>query len=316
MFIGALGAGLFATRSIARAQTEGRIFRVGMLGVASPFNVIFLDRLRELGYEEGRNLLFDFQVGTRPDQLPAIARQLVNNRPDVIVAAGSESVLDSAKGSAGATPIVMLFIDFDPLAKGYVASLSRPGGNITGLYLQQTELAAKRLELLKEAVPSARRIAVLYDASTNGQQRLALAASKALDVTLLPQELRGTTYDYDGALRAAINEKAQAVLILSSGRFFPDRFTIMNAIQKYRLPSMATTPFVDAGPLLCYGANFPDMYRRTAGYVDRILKGARPAEMPIEQPTRFQFIVNKKTARSLGITIPQSLLLRADEVIQ
>ena len=297
----------------AVGQPASRVFRVSMLYVAPRFSDAFISRLRELGYREGENLSFD--LGTE-DRLPELVAEIARQRPDVIVAAGSEYGLDSVKRVAGATPIVMLFIDFDPVASGQVASLSRPGGNITGLSLQQTDLAAKKLDLLKEAVPSAGRIAVLLDAATRQQLRSAQSAAKTLGVTLLPQELRGDPYDYDGALRAATNEKVEAVLILSSGRFFPDRFKLMETVQRYRLPSMASTPFRDAGALLCYGADFPDMFRRAAEYVDRILKGTKPAEMPIEQPTKFQLIANMKTARSLSLTIPQSLLLRADEVIQ
>jgi putative ABC transport system substrate-binding protein len=184
------------------------------------------------------------------------------------------------------------------------------------LYLRQVDVAPKKLQLLKEAVPSATRIAVLFDDASRAQRQIAQDVANSLGVILLPHELRGSPYDYDAALRASVGNKAEAVLILSSGAIFPGRFTLMSAIQKHRLPSMASVPFRDAGAMLCYSANFVHMYARAAEYVDRILKGHKPADTPIEQPTKFEFIVNVKTARLLGVTLPNSLLLRADEVLQ
>jgi len=318
MFISTISGSLLAAPILAMGQV-GRVFRVAMFAVNPPFSLVFVNRLRELGYTQNQNLLFELQgsdINMQRDNFPAIAAGIASRHPDVIVAAGSEFVLDALTAVAGTTPIVMVFIDFDPLATGRVASLSRPGGNITGLSVLQTEIAAKKLELLHDTVPSASRIAVLFDAATRGQQEVAQSAAKALGVTLLSQELRGYSYDYDGALRVAMQAQARAVLILSSGRFFPDRFTLLSAIQKYRLPSMATTAFADAGALLCYSVYFPDVYVRAAEYVDRILKGQRPAEIPVEQPTKLKFIVNLKTAKALGLTIPQSVLIRADEIIQ
>ena len=312
----ALVGGLVAPVTVD-GQVAGRVFRVAMFAVATPFSRVFLDRMRELGYSQGHNLLFELQAPEmQTDRFPAIAADLTSRHPDVIVAAGSQFVLNALKSSAGATPIVMIFIDFDPLASGQVASLSRPGGNITGLSVLQTDIAAKRLELLHEAVPSASRIGVVFDAATRGQYDVVHTAAKALSVALLSQELHGSTYDYEGALRTIAGARAQALLILSSGRFFVDRSALFAAIQKYRLPSMATTAFAETGALLCYGVHFPDMYVRAAEYVDRILKGQKPADLPIEQPTKLKFIVNTRTAKALGLTIPQTLLLRADEVIQ
>ena len=312
----ALVGGLVAPVA-AEGQVANRAFRVAMFAVATPFSRVFLDRMRELGYTPGQNLLFELQAAEMQiDRFPALAADLTSRHPDVIVAAGSRFVLDALKSSAGGTPIVMVFIDFDPVASGQVASLSRPGGNITGLSVLQTDIAAKRLELLHEAVPSAHRIGVVFDAATRGQYDVVQAAAKALSVVLVSQELHGPTYDYDGALRTIAGARAQALLILSSGRFFVDRSALFAAIQKYRLPSMATTAFADSGALLCYSVHFPDVYVRAAEYVDRILKGAKPAELPIEQPTKLKFIVNMRTAKALGLRIPQSLLVRADQVIE
>jgi putative ABC transport system substrate-binding protein len=314
-----MAAGALLAQSLARAQQPGpRVYRVAILHTVPPFYGAFLGRMRELGYIEGQNLLVDIRAsaGEPVDRLPAAATEVASRRPDVIVAGGGEFVLNAIKDAALATPIVMVFVDFDPLATGHVASLSHPGGNVTGVYLQHTDLAAKRLELLKEAVPSASRIAVLFDFSTRDQLRMAQAAASNLGVTLLPQELRGTPYDYEGALRAATREKANAVLILSSGEFFFDRFKIMNSTRQLRLPSIATMPFADAGPLLCYGPNFVTMFALAARYADRILKGEKPADLAIEQPTRFELVVNLKTAKELGVTIPGPMLRRADEVIR
>jgi len=318
MVMRTFAATAFASCSIVNAQSTARVYRVAMLYVAAPFSNAFTKRLQELGYEQSRNLRFEVAGSDVPlGQLSAVAQAMADRRPDVMVAAGSEAVLDAVERAAGATPIVMLFIDFDPVAKDRVVSLARPGRNLTGLSLQQIDLAAKKLELLKEAVPRATRIAVLFDDSTREQQRRAQEEAKPLGVTLLPQELRGDSYDYDGAIRAAVNDKAGAVLILSSGVFFSGRFKLFDAIDRARLPSMASPAFRDAGAMLCYGANFLYMYVRAAEIVDRILRGGqKPGDIPIEQPTRFQFIVNLNTARALAVSIPQSLLLRADEVIR
>ncbi len=315
-FIATLVGGLVAP-IVVEGQVANRVVRVAMFAVATPFSRVFLDRMRELGYTEGQNLLFELQAAEMQiDRFPALAADLTKRHPDVIVAAGSRFVLDALKSAAGATPIVMVFIDFDPLASGQVANLSRPGGNITGLSVLQTDIAAKRLELLHEAVPSASRIGVVFDAATRGQHDDVQTAAKVLQVALVSHELYGSIYDYDGALRTIAGARAQALLILSSGRFFVDRVALFAAIQKYRLPSMATTAFADSGAFLCYSVHFPDVYVRAADYVDRILKGEKPAGLPIEQPTKLKFIINTRTAKALGLTIPQTLLLRADQVIE
>lgn len=316
-FVGAMAAGALGAPLIVCAQPAGKVFRVAIVYSAPIFTDAFLKRLQALGYQEGRNLEVEIASNLTPiDRLPALAQEMAGRRPDVMIGGGGEIAVDSLKRAAGATPVVMIFIDFDPVAGGRVTSLARPGGNITGLYLQQVDLAAKKLELLREAAPSARRIAALFDNSTRAQLEAAQSAAKTLGVSLLPQELSGNPYDFDGAVRNAVGDKAEAVLILSSGSFFPARFTLMSAIQKHRLPSMGSLPFKDAGIMLCYGANFFDMWTRAAELVDRIFKGQKPAEMAIEQPTKFEFVINLVTAKALGITISESLLRRADEVIR
>jgi putative ABC transport system substrate-binding protein len=290
-----------------------------MIAVNEPFGTIFVRHLANLGYRQGDNLIFELQgsgANMRSDLYPAMAAAIASRHPDVVVAAGSQSVVEAVRGAVGQTPIVMIFVDFDPLATGQVATLAWPGGNITGLSVQQTDIAGKKVELLHEAAPSVRRFAVLFDAATRGQLEAAQPAARALGITLLPHELSGVSYDYEGAVRIAVSAGARAALVFSSGRFFPDRFAIVDILHKNRLPAVASTPFADAGPLLCYSVSFPDLFVRAAEIVDKILKGQKPADIPVEQPTKLKLIVNQKTARSLGLTIPPSLLLRADEVIQ
>jgi len=317
LFIGTLACGVLSAPILAKGQSTSKVYRVAMFAVSTPFSRVFVNRLQELGYTPNQNLLFELQGSEmQGEHYPGIARGIASRHPDIVVAGGSEFVLDALTAAVGSTPIVMVFIDFDPLATGRVATLSRPGGNITGLSVLQTEIAPKRLELLHDAVPTANRIAVLFDAATRGQYEVVQDAAKTLGVTLLSQELHGRLYDYEGALRIVSGARAQAVLILSSGRFFVDRVALMSAIQKYRLPSMATTAFADTGALLCYSVNFTDVWVRAAEYTDRILKGQRPSEIPVEQPTKLKFIVNLKTAKALSLIIPQSILVRADELIE
>ena len=210
----------------------------------------------------------------------------------------------------------MLAIDFDPVERNFVASLSKPGGNITGLFLRQVESAGKRLQLLAEVLPDARRVAVLWDSFSRDQLQFAERSAKELKITLLPFELRGNSYEFEAPLREAKAQKVQAVLALASGAFFSVRAKMFAAANAQRLPVVANSNYADAGALIAFGANLPQMYRRAAEYVDRILKGAKPADLPVEQPTKFELIVNLKAAKMLGIKIPPSLLVRADRVIE
>jgi putative ABC transport system substrate-binding protein len=210
----------------------------------------------------------------------------------------------------------MIAIDYDPVATGHISGLARPGGRITGVSVQQTELAAKRLELLKELLPKAKRIAVFSDVSTAGQLKAVQAAAKRLGVALQIVEFRRTPYDYEGAFAESVRAKAEALLVLTSGNFVPARRQIPESAMRHRLPSMyGNAVWVDAGGLLSYAPNFSEFYRRAADQVSLILKGAKPAEMPVEQPTTFELVINLKTAKVLGITIVQSLRARADRLI-
>jgi putative ABC transport system substrate-binding protein len=214
-------------------------------------------------------------------------------------------------------PVVIVAIDYDPQALGYVASLARPGGNVTGVFLQQIELTAKRMELLKATLPKLTRLAILWDASAADQFKAAEAASRSLGIRVHSLELPNPGDNLRGALAAAVKDHADALFVVTTAVLFRERAQIAQLAVNNRLPAMfALREFAEAGGLMSYGTNLPEMFRRAAIYVDKILKGAKPGDLPIEQPTKFELVINLKTAKALGLTIPQLLLLRADEVIQ
>ena len=308
----------------ARAQ-PARVFKVATLTTVTttstrgenPWFVALDQRFRELGYVEGKNFAFTLHSAVgRLDKIQEVAAELASTHPDVVLATGSELVVGAIRRAVGTTPIVMLAIDFDPVERNFITSLARPGGNITGLFLRQVESAAKRLQLLAEVLPEARRVAVLWDQFSRDQLKAVEELAKKLKIALLPYEMRGNVYEFDAPLQAAKAQKAQAVLVLSSGLFFPVRDKMFAAANAQRLPVVAISAYADAGALVAFGASIPHMYRRGAEYVDRILKGAKPADLPVEQPDRFDLIVNLKTAKALNIKVPQSVLLRADRVIE
>ena len=302
------------------AQTATRVYRVAISTTAgrdAPFFVAIERRFAELGYVEGKNFTLEFRdIAGRWDRLPEIAADLARTQPDVAIAAGGENVLKAFRQAMRATPIVMVAVDFDPVERNFIASLSHPGGNITGLFFREIESAAKRLELLKETLPKVTRVAALYDSSSRDQLHAAEAAAKKLGIALLPHEMRGNPYDFEAALAATAAGKALAVLVLSSGPFFRLRDKMIGAALKHRLPVVSNPNYAEAGALVSFGASFPHVYARAADYVDRILKGAKPSDLPVEQPTKFELIVNLKTAKTLNITIPPSVLLRADRTIE
>ena len=318
-FLLSAGAILLAAARPASAQSSTRIYRVASLAISSrssPQFVALLRRFKEMGYIEGRNFVLDTRLLSGGwEKAPQMAAELARDKPDVAMAFGSELILRAVRQAMGATPIVMVAVDFDPVEKNYIASLARPGGNITGVFFQQVESAAKRLELLKEALPGTTRVVALFDASTRDQLNAAEALGTKLGSALVPYELRGTPSDFDAALRASVKAKAQAVLVLSSGNFFPGRDKLAQAAQASRLPWVANPNYADAGALVAFGASFPHMYARAAEYADRIMKGAKPADLPVEQPTTYELIINQRAARALGITIPSTVLLRATRII-
>lgn len=303
-----------------RAQAR-KIVRIGVLSTVNPRSAPFLvtleQRLRELGYVEGQNLAIEFRNAEgRLERLPTLAAELARLDVDVIVAFGTEATLKAARRATSTTPIVVVAIDYDPVALGYVTTLARPGGTVTGVFLRQPELTAKRLELLKEAVPGLSRVAIVADVYTADQLKEAEPAARSLGLRLQVLDTRTSPGGLAGALEAAHSSRSAALLILASPIFFHERARIAELALRHRLPTMSVArEFAEAGAMISYGASFSGMFRRAADYVDKIVRGARPAALPVEQPTKFELVVNLKTARALGLTIPQTILVRADELI-
>ena len=297
-------------------ETPGRVFHIGIVAGtprSDPAHVAFEDRLRQLGYAEGRNLRIDFIQGEDVDRLAAAVREFARRGVDVIVV-GAEAPLKAAIAASHSTPVVFRAVDFDPLAKGYIASLAHPGGNLTGVMLQQPELVAKRLDLLTQAVPNIARIVLLYDVSGEDQREAAERAASALGIPLEAIELRNPPYDYEQALAETDGARGDALVITSSPFNRPGA---AEAALRHRLPSIGIGRGADkASFLMPYGPSLPDMFRISADYVDQILKGRKAADLPVQQPTRFELIINLKTAKALGLTFPITLLGRADEVIE
>ena len=303
--------------AIANAdETPGRVFHIGIVAGtprSDPAHVAFEDRLRQLGYAEGRNLRIDFIQGEDVDRLAAAVREFARRGVDVIVV-GAEAPLKAAIAASHSTPVVFRAVDFDPLAKGYIASLAHPGGNLTGMMLQQPELVAKRLDLLTQAVPNIARIVLLYDVSGEDQREAAERAASALGIPLEAIELRNPPYDYEQDLAETDGARGDALVITSSPFNRPGA---AEAALRHRLPSIGIGRGADkASFLMSYGPSLPNMFRISADYVDQILKGRKPADLPVQQPTKFELIVNLKTEKALGLTLPQSILGRADEVIE
>ena len=306
----------------AQAATMPRIGYLGRGSVADPRALrnrdAFRQGLRELGYVEGQNIAIEYRwADGQYDRLSGLALALVNLKVDVIVAPTGHAVRAAAKATKTipiVTPVVV-----DPVATGLVASLARPGGSTTGLTDMSSDLSGKRLELLKAVVPGVSRIAVLSnptDAAAGVKMRAMEDAARASGVRLQPVEVRGRT-DLEIAFQAAAKSGAGALIMVEDTLLLSHRARIAKLAEEGRLPALcASREFVDAGGLMSYGPNIEDMFHRAATHVDKILKGARPGDLPIEQPTKFELVVNLKTAKALGLTIPQSVLLRADEVME
>ena len=317
----ALCALLLAFSFSAEAQQPKKVPRIGWLGAARTSSSrieAFRQGLHELGYAEGKNIVIEYRYAEgKLDRLPAFAADLVRLKVDVIVA-GSPQATRSAKQATSTIPIVMAFDD-DPVGSGFVASLARPGGNITGLSTLFPEMSGKQLELLKEIVPKLSRVAVLGNATQPGNPqalREINVDADGLGVQIQYLEVRGPK-DIETAFGEASKEHADAVLVLSTTILYFNRKQVSNLALKSRLPTIYGRPeYVDDGGLVYYGPSYTDLYRRAAVYVDKILKGAKPADIPVEQPTKFEFIVNLKAAKQIGLTIPPNVLVRADQVIR
>jgi len=315
---------LVALCSPVSAQQPTKIRRIGFLAVA-PLSTLtqrteaFRQGLRELGYTEDKNIFIEWRSAEgNPDRVPKLAADLVQLKVDLIVTAGSRAT-QSAREATGAIPIVMAQ-DPDPVANGFVASLARPGGNITGLSILSPELSGKRLELLKEMVPKLSRVAV-FGTSTSAEDRKSLEEIKlaAEAMKVQPQYLDVLTgKDIDPGFRAATKARAEAILWAVSGSIFrPHRTQIVELAVKSRLPIIYNSAeSVEAGGLVSYGVSLPDLGRRAASYVDKILKGSKPADLPVEQPTKFELVINLKAAKQIGLTVPPNVLVRADKVIR
>jgi putative ABC transport system substrate-binding protein len=319
--LAALVLGLLVAPLASDAQPPDKVFRIGRLTLASPSTDDpdgFRQGLRELGYIEGQNIVIESRSAEGSvDRLGALATDLVQRQMDVIVAAGSPAI-HAAQQATSTIPIVMT-TDTDAAAQGFVDSLARPGGNITGLAGFGVELHGKRLEFLKEAVPTASRIAALWNPANTSLApylRETQAAAQALGVELQVLEVR-TPNDFDGAFAAAISGHAEALIVMGDAFLADHRTRIVDFAQRNRLPGMyPRRSYVEVGGLMSYAANIPNQQRRAATYVDKILKGAKPADLPVEQPMKFELVINLKTAKALGLTISPTLLFQADEVIK
>ena len=318
-----LALALLSAPPAADAQEPAKVPRVGFLSPGSPsgwqYSLEALRQgLRDLGYVEGKSIALEVRwAEDKPERLPDLAAELVRLKCDVIVAMSTPGVL-AVKQATRTTPIVMTIVS-DPVGAGAVASLARPGGNITGLSLMHPEVTGKRLQLLTEVVPRPSRVAVLWNPSNPNSSPLVReteAAARSLGVQLHLREARSTA-EIEGAFSAMTSDRVRAVIVLPDALFLDQRKQVVALAAKGRLPAMYyTRNFVDAGGLMAYGPNQADNVRRAATYVDKILKGARPADLPVEQPTKFELVINLKTAKVLGLTIPRSVLSLADEVIQ
>jgi putative tryptophan/tyrosine transport system substrate-binding protein len=321
-FIAVLG-GAAAWPLAARAQSPPKTLRVGIVSGqprTAPHWVAFAQRLRELGYREGENLVVDYlDARSETGLIQEAMKELVRRKADVIIATGNEVVLKSAIASTTTLPIVMVAIDYDPLERGYIETLARPGGNITGVYFQQIELAAKRLDLMRQAFAGLSAATVFWDLLSADQWRAVerAAAKLKLNLRLVGVELRQQPYDYEQALSRSPPDARDLLMVMSSPIFFRDRARLADFALRHQMASIfALREWVDAGGLISYGPSISGMLQRAADYVDRIARGAKPSDLPVEQPTRFELVLNLKTAKALSLELPPNVLARADEVIE
>jgi ABC-type uncharacterized transport system substrate-binding protein len=320
-FITLLGGAAAAWPLAARAQQAGSRYTVGILsagGDNAGLNAVLVAALRELGWVEGKNVVFEHRYAeNRLERLPGLAADLVRLKVDVIAGVGTLAPL-AAKQASSTIPIVMTAAG-DPLGSGLVASLARPGGNVTGMSLMAPDLGGKRLELLKEVLPRLARVAVLWNAA-NPYSALVFketqAAGRTLGIEVQSLEVRAPD-DFDGAFETARRQRPDALITVEDPLTVAHRQRVADFTAEQQLPSLhGVREFAAAGGLMSYGASLADLFHRAAGYVDKILKGTKPADLPVEQPTKFDLVINQKTARALGLDVPPMLLARADEVIE
>ena len=322
----AIGITLAMCGAVAQAQQPKQVSRIGYLSSSDPAResaraeAIRL-ALRELGHIEGQNIAIEYRYAQgKQERFPDLLAELVRLKVDVIVAAGGTRLIQAAKNATKTIPIVMGGAGIDPVEAGFVESIARPGGNVTGITNLGTELGGKRLELLKEAVPKIARVAVLYDPANPSNvidvKEVLPVAARALGLTIQPWEVR-TENDFDRAFAAMGKQRPDGIYLIGGNLINVNQKQVVGFALKSRLPSTYYyREAVDAGGLMYYGADLVDVYRRVAYYLDRILKGAKPADLPVEQPTKFEFVINLKTAKQIGLTIPPEVLARANRLIK
>jgi putative ABC transport system substrate-binding protein len=322
-FLGSVSCGVLAVPLGASAQQQGKVWRIGMLETVSrELNAANLDAfqsgLRELGYVEGRNLIIEYRSADgRSERFPGLVAELIGLKVDLIVTRGTPASL-AAKRATRTIPVVMANAG-EPVETGLVSSLARPGGNITGLSSLSVRIEAKRLGLLRELVPGIARIAALYNMSSPAnppQWKEIETAARSLGVQPQLLDVRKPD-DFGPAFDSATRQRADGLIVGQEGLFQANRKLIVQLAAEHRLPAIyRSMEFIEVGGLMAYGPSYPDLYRHAATYIDKIFKGAEPGDLPVEQPTKFELIINLKTAKALGLTIPPALLLRADAVIQ
>jgi putative ABC transport system substrate-binding protein len=319
-FITLIGGAAAAWPLAVQAQQPAKMLRVGALSAqprAAPIWLAFEQRMAELGHKQGTNFSFEFVQVTNIGDYEGGYRELAARNVDIMLATGPEITLKSARAAARTLPIVMLAIDYDPIARGHVTSLSRPTGNITGMHVQQIELAEKRVQILRDAFPDLSSAITFWDELSADQWHSTQTAAATLGFPLAGVKLHDPPYDYEHALAQFGPNHRSCLMVMVSAFFFRDRAILAELALRHKIVSMfGFREWAEAGGLLSYGPNIIDMHRRIADYVDRIAKGTKTADLPIEQPSKFEFVVNLKTAKAIGIEMPTSILLRADKVIE
>lgn len=314
-------AATLATPRWAAGQPARRTYRLGWLGTIDsskePYSVAFVQRLRELGFADGANLAIVYRhADGNTERLPSLAAELGKASCDVLFGSGPEVTLVALKQATRNEPIVFVAVDFDPVASGHVANPGRPEGRITGVTAVQSVLPGKRLELLKELLPRTRKVAVLANEQTAGQLAVVEAAAKRLDMAIHVVQFVRPPFDYEAGIADAVRAKSDALFVLGSALFVPARRLIPTLALKARLPSTYHhAQWAEVGGLMSYGFNFPQMWRAGGDMVAKILRGAKPGDIPMEQPTTYELVINIKIARALGVSVPESIRVRVDRVI-